>query len=129
MDDVKLDFDIRHNCHEIYDSVYRNNQKSPSVWTSRHDRALVRTYDLIEQYTHEGNIYLRDLRDNDKFMYDNIQQYTTMNFLNVQNLLRGGVQQFVPYGEPLFTVIKNALIRKLKDKGYTYFFRQQRKAL
>ena len=131
MDDVKLDFDIRHNCHEIYDSVYRNNQKSIPVWTSRHDRALVRTYDLIEQYTHEGNIYLRDLHDNDKFMYDTIKQYCTINFLYVQNLLRGNMKglELVWYEYPLITVIKYALTTKLKDMGYTYLFKQQRKKL
>ena len=124
-----LNFDIRRNCHEIYDSLYRNNQKSPPAWTSRHDNALVRTYDLIEQWTHDGNIYIHDLRDNDKFMYDILAQWTTNHYQDIQNILRGGVRQFIWYEHPFFTLIKNALIRKLKDMGYTYFFKQQRKAL
>ena len=100
-----LNFDIRRNCHEIYDSLYRTNQKSLRHWTSRHDNALVQTYDLIEQWTHEGNIYIQDLRDNDQFMYDILHQWTTNHYQDIQNILRGGVRQFIWYEHPFFTLI------------------------
>ena len=85
---MDLNFDIRYNCHEIYDSLYRNNQKSPRHWTSRQDNALVRTYDVIEHWIHDGNIYLQDLHDNDKLMYNILVQWTTMDFKDIQDILR-----------------------------------------
>ena len=125
---MDLNFDIRYNCHEIYDSLYRNNQKSPRRWTSRQDNALVQTYNVIEHWIHDGNIYLQDLHDNDNLMYNILVQWTTMNFKDIQDILRGGLRTFRKE-DPFFTLIKNALVGKLKDMGYTYFFKQQRKAL
>ena len=125
---MDLNFDIRLNCHEIYDYVLRTNQKSPQHWTSQQDNALVRTYYLIEHWIHDGNIYIQDLRDNDKFMYSILRSYTSMNYLHVQGLLREDLKHFAT-DDGFFTLIRNALATKLKDMGYTYYFKQQRKAL
>ena len=123
--------DYERLCHEVYDRVYREqNRWDLRSYSSEYRRLAQQTQQVVDRYTTEGEAYLINLRHTNREMFNVLKSWTSEAYKELQDILRGG-QRSHRNDDPktLYFTVTKTLSRYLNNIGLSYFFRRERRRL